>query len=392
MLHKNKYQNVGNDGFVFDVGTYEMKQPYLKNRDYKFITDLTDMYNGKLSNGVMFYEILRMFDVGIEYDELDSYENVIDEQLQNHISESQVRDINDYTIMNRNQAKSNLVSYYQNQYRHTEKDAYDGYQREIRLPTEYVNESEELQGRFTSVMIECLHNYVQSPFRSRSHRIKVKKDLIEYIESKPAEEEENYAFEFDITASLVSDIIGDDVDSKTVETENVETEEDSEEPVEQDSSDKDDVDLEEFEYLGDYVADGSEIDKWKNRFTAIDNVLQNQFVSKEKFANVLAKAHDIDKRYAKNRLSDFEKEYKKFEKYEETTDITDEDVDKFTIYTNKIVNNRNKEFDVAKSLERQFDKIDRDNVSDVLNRVVANSTQVQYEFDDELGVNFIAEY
>jgi hypothetical protein len=265
-------------------------------------------------------------------------------------------------------------------------------------------------------MIECLHKYVQSPFRSRSHRIKVKKDLIEYIESKPAEEEEDYAFEFDITASLVSDIIGDDVDSKTAETEDVETEEDSEqtadtdtansettepdstktesqeESAEQDSSDKDDVDLEKFEYLGDYMTDGSEIDKWKNRFTAIDNVLQNQFVSKEKFANILAKAHDIDKRYAKNRLSDFEKEYKKFEKYEETTDITDEDVDKFTIYTNKIINNRDKEFDVAKSLERQFEKVDRDNVSDVLNRVVANSTQIEYEFDDALGEKFVAEY
>jgi hypothetical protein len=138
------------------------KQPRLNEEIVDYIDSITKTNNKKYTRGVVIYEILMMYDYIDGYtDNIDELESIYDRRLEREYT-GIVSDINsveiDYTKLNTDMDK----------------------QYNIWIP-EIV--SENMSDRYSESIIDAINEYKEQPYRDRSHRKTVKKEILEYINS-----------------------------------------------------------------------------------------------------------------------------------------------------------------------------------------------------------------
>jgi hypothetical protein len=315
--------DLSDDDFTFDVHSYATKRPFLKNRDYKFITDLTDKYNNKLSNGVLLYEILRMNDVGEPYDKIDELELLVNQRLESY-ADCDIEDIDTYSIRDKNRAKQKLVTYFENNYNG---DPYDGYQRNVRLPQQYYDDTVELQGHMGELIVESIHRYIQSPFRSRSHRIDVKNDIIAYFGT-----DGDYLFKFDISSKILDDVLGIEKEIREVE---------------------------------EYKRRGDTIKKWEDRFEVLHTVYNNTAgISGGAMVTLVRRTHDISNEWAKQKISQFEDRFDDVRFGSDEGETADREEDTVQDETERQTDNKNGEDDSIEYTQNQVQTVKAEATND----------------------------
>lgn len=315
--------DLSDDDFTFDVHSYATKRPFLKNRDYKFITDLTDKYNNKLSNGVLLYEILRMNDVGEPYDKIDELELLVNQRLESY-ADCDIEDIDTYSIRDKNRAKQKLVTYFENNYNG---DPYDGYQRNVRLPQQYYDDTVELQGHMGELIVESIHRYIQSPFRSRSHRIDVKNDIIAYFGT-----DGDYLFKFDISSKILDDVLGIEKEIREVE---------------------------------EYKRRGYTIKKWEDRFEVLHTVYNNTAgISGGAMVTLVRRTHDISNEWAKQKISQFEDRFDDVRFGSDEGETADREEDTVQDETERQTDNKNGEDDSIEYTQNQVQTVKAEATND----------------------------
>lgn len=315
--------DLSDDDFTFDVHSYATKRPFLKNRDYKFITDLTDKYNNKLSNGVLLYEILRMNDVGEPYDKIDELELLVNQRLESY-ADCDIEDIDTYSIRDKNRAKQKLVTYFENNYNG---DPYDGYQRNVRLPQQYYDDTVELQGHMGELIVESIHRYIQSPFRSRSHRIDVKNDIIAYFGT-----DGDYLFKFDISSKILDDVL--DIEKEIREVE-------------------------------EYKRRGDTIKKWEDRFEVLHTVYNNTAgISGGAMVTLVRRTHDISNEWAKQKISQFEDRFDDVRFGSDEGETADREEDTVQDETERQTDDKNEEDDSIEYTQNQVQTVKAEATND----------------------------
>lgn len=315
--------DLSDDDFTFDVHSYATKRPFLKNRDYKFITDLTDKYNNKLSNGVLLYEILRMNDVGEPYDKIDELELLVNQRLESY-ADCDIEDIDTYSIRDKNRAKQKLVAYFENNYNG---DPYDGYQRNVRLPQQYYDDTVELQGHMGELIVESIHRYIQSPFRSRSHRIDVKNDIIAYFGT-----DGDYLFKFDISSKILDDVLGIEKEIREVE---------------------------------EYKRRGDTIKKWEDRFEVLHTVYNNTAgISGGAMVTLVRRTHDISNEWAKQKISQFEDRFDDVRFGSDEGETADREEDTVQDETERQTDDKNGEDDSIEYTQNQVQTVKAEATND----------------------------
>jgi hypothetical protein len=315
--------DLSDDDFTFDVHSYATKRPFLKNRDYKFITDLTDKYNNKLSNGVLLYEILRMNDVGEPYDKIDELELLVNQRLESY-ADCDIEDIDTYSIRDKNRAKQKLVTYFENNYNG---DPYDGYQRNVRLPQQYYDDTVELQGHMGELIVESIHRYIQSPFRSRSHRIDVKNDIIAYFGT-----DGDYLFKFDISSKILDDVLGIEKEIREVE---------------------------------EYKRRGDTIKKWEDRFEVLHTVYNNTAgISGGAMVTLVRRTHDISNEWAKQKISQFEDRFDDVRFGSDEGETADREEDTVQDETERQTDDKNGEDDSIEYTQNQVQTVKAEATND----------------------------
>lgn len=315
--------DLSDDDFTFDVHSYATKRPFLKNRDYKFITDLTDKYNNKLSNGVLLYEILRMNDVGEPYDKIDELELLVNQRLESY-ADCDIEDIDTYSIRDKNRAKQKLVTYFENNYNG---DPYDGYQRNVRLPQQYYDDTVELQGHMGELIVESIHRYIQSPFRSRSHRIDVKNDIIAYFGT-----DGDYLFKFDISSKILDDVLGIEKEIREVE---------------------------------EYKRRGDTIKKWEDRFEVLHTVYNNTAgISGGAMVTLVKRTHDISNEWAKQKISQFEDRFDDVRFGSDEGETADREEDTVQDETERQTDDKNEEDDSIEYTQNQVQTVKAEATND----------------------------
>jgi hypothetical protein len=324
-MFENNYTqyDLSDDDFTFDVHSYATKRPFLKNRDYKFITDLTDKYNNKLSNGVLLYEILRMNDVGEPYDKIDELELLVNQRLESY-ADCDIEDIDTYSIRDKNRAKQKLVTYFENNYNG---DPYDGYQRNVRLPQQYYDDTVELQGHMGELIVESIHRYIQSPFRSRSHRIDVKNDIIAYFGT-----DGDYLFKFDISSKILDDVLGIEKEIREVE---------------------------------EYKRRGDTIKKWEDRFEVLHTVYNNTAgISGGAMVTLVRRTHDISNEWAKQKISQFEDRFDDVRFGSDEGETADREEDTVQDETERQTDDKNGEDDSIEYTQNQVQTVKAEATND----------------------------
>ena len=315
--------DLSDDDFTFDVHSYATKRPFLKNRDYKFITDLTDKYNNKLSNGVLLYEILRMNDVGEPYDKIDELELLVNQRLESY-ADCDIEDIDTYSIRDKNRAKQKLVTYFENNYNG---DPYDGYQRNVRLPQQYYDDTVELQGYMGELIVESIHRYIQSPFRSRSHRIDVKNDIIAYFGT-----DGDYLFKFEISSKILDDVLGIEKEIREVE---------------------------------EYKRRGDTIKKWEDRFEVLHTVYNNTAgISGGAMVTLVRRTHDISNEWAKQKISQFEDRFDDVRFGSDEGETADREEDTVQDETERQTDDKNEEDDSIEYTQNQVQTVKAEATND----------------------------
>jgi hypothetical protein len=335
--------------------------------------------------------------VGSDYDIIDEMEGMIDNKLDNMGIDS--GGINEYKVRDKNKAKTRLGTLYNNRHPETDSDQYTAYQRNVRLPERYFKETEEFDWNYTQTIKDAVISHAQSPYRTRSHRIDIKKEIIAYIEDDEDE------FENDITSELVNEFVkgNDDIRVQEVEYVSVETEE----PEPEDTVDivvGDDINsLDDFKKDGDKVyTDNKGLDEL---FNAIDNVIDSDPVTASDIKDAM---YTFEKNPRDDEKSDtYSQDYMddRFNKYLNSRDIesvskaqielNDSDIDLLTKKVEgKVTSTYGKSSPKIpiKSIEdymiNLLKVITEDNVDIYVEYIVKNSSKINYG-TNSLGKEFL---
>lgn len=257
--------NVNNKQFkstVVYTDDYEEKQPKLKNLYYYYIRSIVDNSNRKISNGIVVYEILKLNSVGDHNDVYDRYEEDLEIQLvDSGLSYSDIDKINNYSYYKN--VKSKLKTNIENN--HADVNPRSKYGKKIRLPKDYYDKSEEIQGKSMSdIIYDSIEFYISHPFDSRHDRIGFKKNLLKYFD-------DNMTPEFtQVEKDIVDNIVDSEVDGIS-----------------------EDYIINNIKTASDYINNSDKLTRWGDRTKALENVIKNSSVDKDDIKDIIKEAHGI---------------------------------------------------------------------------------------------------
>ena len=255
------------------------------------IRHIRDSYNGRVTTGVVVYELLTMNGeyVGDYRDAVDELEERIDTELQETLRD------------NNKQLNSNIADI-------TRRVDSEGWMRgrlredsnwgdtikglKISLPEQIINELTFERG-WSERLRDCITDWIKSPFASRLYRIESKQALTRYIETGKMPED-----------PVAEAIINEDTTNFTNLPTIVDTSIESE---------------------AEYRSRADELEGWqKDRYPALDGFADQ--MTREEVVELIQQVHDVDTEwYAEEKVDEFADEYDHSHLLESTDDEEDEE-------------------------------------------------------------------
>jgi hypothetical protein len=239
------------------------------------IRHIRDSYNGRVTMGVVVYELLMMNGeyVGEYQDAVDGLETRIDEELEETLQENNKRLDGNITEVSR-RVDSELWMRGRLRDDNDWGDTVGGLK--ISLPEQLTDELTFERG-WSERLRDCLTDWIESPFASRLYRIESKQALRRYVETDDIPND-------DVAKAIIS--------QDTSELRNLPT--------------IDDITIEsEMEYR----ARAGELDGWREeRYPALDNFADE--LSRKEAVELMKQVHDVDTDwYAEDKVEEFADEY-----------------------------------------------------------------------------------
>ena len=247
----------------------------LAHEVFDAIRHIRDSYNGRVTTGVVVYELLMMNGeyVGDYRDAVDELEERIEIELQETLRDNNKRLNGDFTDINR---PVDSERWMRGRLRENNNwgDSIEGLK--ISLPEQLINEITFERG-WSDRLRKCLTDWIESPFASRLYRTESEQALMHYIETENVPKDD-----------VAKAIIGQD----TSELRSLPTIDD----ISIDSETK-------------YRARADELDGWQEkRYPALDNFADG--MSREEVIELIKEVHDVDTDwYAEEKIEEFADEY-----------------------------------------------------------------------------------
>jgi hypothetical protein len=177
------------------------------------------------------------------------------------------------------------------------------------------------------LIVESIHRYIQSPFRSRSHRIDVKNDIIAYFGT-----DGDYLFKFDISSKILDDVLGIEKEIREVE---------------------------------EYKRRGDTIKKWEDRFEVLHTVYNNTAgISGGAMVTLVRRTHDISNEWAKQKISQFEDRFDDVRFGSDEGETADREEDTVQDETERQTDDKNGEDDSIEYTQNQVQTVKAEATND----------------------------
>lgn len=247
----------------------------LTHEVFDSIRHIRDSYNGRVTTGVVVYELLLMNGeyVGRYRDWIDEFEKRIDTELQETLRDNNKRLDGDFTQITR---RIDAESWMSGQLRDNNSWGETARSLKISLP-EQLTDGLTFQRGWSDRLRDCLTDWIESPFASRLYRIESKQALIRYVETDSVPED-------DVAKAIISQDTSEfrnlpRIDDTTIESE------------------------------AEYRARAGELDGWQEeRYPALDNIAGE--MTREGAIELIEEVHDVNTDwYAEQKVEEFADEY-----------------------------------------------------------------------------------
>lgn len=264
----------------------------LRQQVFDSIRHIRDSYNGRVTTGVVVYELLMMNGEYVdEYgDAVDELEERIDAELQQKLKNDSKRLGGDLADITR---RVDTDIWMQGRLREESEWGETARSLKISLP-EQMTDNLTFERGWSDRLSDCLTDWIESPFASRLYRIESKQSLIRYVETDNIPNDE-----------VVKAIVSQD----TSEFKNLPR-----------------IIEAKIESKTEYKTQADELEGWKKeRYPALDNFADQ--MSREEVVELIEQAHDVNTSwYAAKKVDEFANEYDHLhllegednEEYEET--------------------------------------------------------------------------
>lgn len=153
------------------------KRLQVDKRVYKSLRDTADHLNNVSSKGVVFSEIFLLTKTGREnYDDLDEYENIVNERLSQVTSDSLLKSVEEMKKQGDGcRSEVNEV------FRHAWRSENSSEQADLNIHIPVSFDDQFAKYNFNRVAEQVLREYKDYPYIDRSDRIKCKRQIYEYV-------------------------------------------------------------------------------------------------------------------------------------------------------------------------------------------------------------------
>lgn len=269
---------------------YAELRPTLDNLHYLYVNQLSDQFNEKVTNGVVFYEILKLQNLSDHKDMVDIAEHSTDTELQQiGISDRDVQQV----INNRQKRVSSDTELENNCANHyPKKDPSKEYQRYVRLPENYYENCVDLHGQSLTQTIEgAIEEYSVYRFDSRVDRIRVKQQILK-----------KYKYNKSITDNRAEDILRQlDIDESesqrsTTTEQNRSPQRDTEMAERGEDVSDDQSVVGRIDNMESYKEHAHNLRRWSERLDALQNVIDEseKNITMYDVKSLVVDAHAID--------------------------------------------------------------------------------------------------
>ena len=255
------------------------------------IRHIRDSYNGRVTTGVVVYELLMMNGeyVGDYRDAVDELEERIEIELQEILRDNNKRLNGDFIDISRSIDSKRWM---RGRLREDNDwgDSVEGLK--ISLPEQLTDEITFERG-WSDRLRECLTDWIESPFASRLYRIESKQALIRYIETGKMPEDP-------VAEAIINEDTTDFTNLPTIVDTSIESE-------------------------AEYRSRADELEGWqKDRYPALDGFADK--MTREEVVELIQQVHDVDTEwYAGEKVDEFADEYDHSHLLESTDDEEDEE-------------------------------------------------------------------
>jgi hypothetical protein len=265
----------------------------LTHEVFDSIRHIRDSYNGRVTTGVVVYELLLMNGeyVGRYRDWIDEFEKRIDTELQETLRDNNKRLDGDFTQITR---RIDAESWMSGQLRDNNSWGETARSLKISLP-EQLTDGLTFQRGWSDRLRDCLTDWIESPFASRLYRIESKQALIRYVKTDSVPED-------DVAKAIISQDTSEfrnlpRIDDTTIESE------------------------------AEYRARADELDDWqKERYPALDNFAEQ--MTREAAIELFEEEHGVDTDwYVEKKVEAFADEYDHPHLLDEGDDSEDDDIE-----------------------------------------------------------------
>ena len=263
----------------------------LAHEVFDSIRHIRDSYNGRVTTGVVVYEILMMNGeyVGDFRDAVDELEEHVDKNLQDALRADEKRLNGDFSkIIQRVDPDVWMRGKLKKQ------NDWGGTARSIRinLPEQMAEELTFERG-WSERLRDCVSDWIKSPFASRLYRIESKQALIRYIETGKMPEDP-------VAEAIINEDTTDFTNLPTIVDTSIESE-------------------------AEYRSRADELEGWqKDRYPALDGFADQ--MTREEVVELIQQVHDVDTEwYAGEKVDEFADEYDHSHLLESTDDEEDEE-------------------------------------------------------------------